>query len=81
MKLTQKSVEAEETVCEITQHEFDRMCASTASEVVRNILPDEPGPDDLEFMLFLTTVLAKFVHTLDKQLFTEPDTHDKKEEK
>ena len=86
MKLTKKStkheVETTETVCEITQEEFDKICAKTAADVVTNYIGSDADVDDIIAGVMLTSLFAQFVSSLDDKLFTDTnETHDKKEEK
>ena len=88
MKLTKKTVthevETSETVCEITQAEFDTLCAKTAAKTITEFIGDGADIDDLMAGLQLTSLFAKFVAKLDHELFDANDTNenpDKKEEK
>ena len=83
MKLTQKTttheVETTEVVCEITQEEFDKICAETAASTVSDMVDVET--DGLLVCLAMTDLLARFVSRLDKKLFTnKTETKDTKEE-
>ena len=83
-KTTKKEVETTETVCEITQAEFDRLCAKVAASAVMKFIGDDPDASDLEAGLSMTAFLADFVLKLDNVLFKDHDTnetHDEKEEK
>ena len=84
MKLTRQTVTQEvkttETVCEITQDEFDSICAKTAADIVTQFIGDDAGLDDLKAGLELTSLLAKFVMQLDVALFhCKPENPDKNE--
>jgi len=83
-KTTTKEVETTETVCEITQAEFDRVCAKIAASAVMKFIGDDPDASDLEAGLSMTAFLADFVSKLDRALFNDRDTtnpNDEKEEK
>ena len=84
MKVTKKTVKHEcettQVVCEITQKEFDKICAETAASTVANIV--DVDIDGLMVALSMTNLLAKFVVNLDKKLFNiKTENPDKKEEK
>ena len=88
MKLTKKSVKHEvettETVCEITQSEFDQICAKMAADTVTDYIGcDGVDVDDLIAGLTLTALFAEFVSKLDDKLFTDktenPDKNEKEE--
>ena len=84
MKLTKKTVshETTETVCEITQEEFDMLCAKTAAALVVDFIGDNPEASDFTAGLSLTHLFAKFVSKLDSELFNDKtENPDKKEEK
>ena len=88
MKLTEKTVKQEvettETVCEITQEEFDAICASTAAHIITNFVGKDADIEDLMAGIMLSQVFAQFVSKLDEKLFGENNTNenpDKKEEK
>jgi hypothetical protein len=88
MNLTKKKVKTEvettETVCEITQAEFDKICAKFAADIVMAFMGDKPEADDVMAGLQLTAILAEFTSKLDKELFDETKTNknpDTKEEK
>lgn len=88
MKLTKKSVKHEvettETVCEITQAEFDKICAKTAAKTITDYVGDDADIDDLIAGVMLTSLFAQFVSNLDDELFNDTDkteNPDKKEEK
>ena len=88
MKLTKKTVKKEvettEKVCEISQTEFDKLCAKTAASVVVDFIGDDYDEDDILASIQLTTLLANFVSELDGVMFDTSSTNenpDKKEEK
>lgn len=88
MKLTKKTVKHEventETVCEITQAEFDDICARTAAKLVTDFIGPDADCDDIKAGIELTALFARFVANLDDKLFNDTDTNenpDKKEEK
>lgn len=88
MKLTKKTVKHEvenmETVCEITQAEFDDICAKAAAKLVIDFIGPDADVDDIKAGIELTSLLARFVANLDNKLFSDHDTDenpDKKEEK
>ena len=82
-KTTTKEVETTETVCEITQKEFDQICAKTAANVVTDYIGKDADVDDLIAGIMLTSLFAQFVSDLDDKLFGNDKTEnpDKKEEK
>ena len=88
MKLTKKTVkhevEATETVCEITQAEFDKICAETAAATVVEQVGTDPEITDMLAGIAMTSLLAEFVANLDKKLFTNdtntsPDKNEKED--
>ena len=88
MKLTTKKVKQEvetsETVCEITQAEFDKLCAETAAQTVVETIGSDADIEDMMAGIAMTSLLAEFVSKLDSKMFGTNDkneTHDKKEEK
>lgn len=86
MKVTQKStkheVETTEAVCEITQSEFEQICAQTAAKTVTEIIGADPDIDDMMAGIAMTSMFADFVAHLVGKLFNDKnETHDKKEEK
>jgi hypothetical protein len=88
MKLTQKTVKHEvektESVCEITQAEFDQICAKEAARFVAEFIGPDAAVDDITAGLELTTLFARFVANLDNKLFNDHDNDenpDNKEEK
>ena len=90
MKLTKKTVKSEvettETVCEITQEEFDALCAKTAAKTITEFVGDDADIEDLIMGIQLTSLFAQFVSRLDKKLFNDTDTdenpdNNEKEEK
>lgn len=86
MKLTKKTVKHEvettENVCEITQEEFDQICARVAASTVMQTLGDNPDVEDLAVGMHMTAFLAEFVSNLDDELFNDTNENpDKKEEK
>ena len=84
MKLTTKSIQYEttKTVCEITQDEFDKICAETAASIVVGFIGEDPDIEDLGAGLSLTKMFADFVSKLDERLFNDKNENpNKKEEK
>ena len=86
MKLTKKSVkhevETEEVVCEITQDEFEKICAEASAQTVVENLPDELDADDLFMGIAMTSLFADFANNICKKLFdNKTENPDKKEEK
>lgn len=84
MKLTtkkvKKEVEATETVCEITQEEFHKVCADVAASTVCKYLKGTIAVDILD-ALAMTSLIAQFVSNLDDRLFYETDTNTKTNKK
>lgn len=86
MKLTKKSVkhETKEIVCEVTQAEFDMLCAKTAAQIVTEFIGDDFDMDGVRAGLELAKVFATFIARLDDKMFDNTDTNenpDNKEEK
>ena len=89
MRLTKNTVKHEvettETVCQITQDKFDKICAETAAKTIANFVGDDPEVEDLIVGIQLTSLFAQFVAKLDKKLFDEadktenPDNNEKEE--
>lgn len=85
MKLTKKTVKSEvettETVCEIAQDEFEKLCAECAAKTVADFIGVEPDADDLMAGIQLTHLFAKFGARLVCELFEDTNENpDKKEE-
>ena len=81
-KSTKREVETTETVCEITQEEFEKICAETAAQTIVETIGPEADIDDLMMGVAMTSMFADFASNLAKKLFTDTnETHDKKEEK
>lgn len=88
MNLTKKTVKTEvettETMCEITQEEFSKMCAKIAADTVMKFIGDEPEADDVMAGLQLTAILAEYTSQVEHEMFDETKTNknpDTKEEK
>lgn len=89
MKLTKKTVKHEvettESVCEITQAEFEKMCAETAAQTIVQFIGDDPDVDDLMIGVLVTRLFADYAHNLTNVLFPDtaedPDKKSNKEEK
>jgi hypothetical protein len=85
MKLTKKStkteVETTETVCEITQDEFERLCASTAATTIVQIIGDDLEVEDFMMGVALTKMFADFASNLTKELFNDTNENPDKNEK
>ena len=71
LKKKTASHETTEIVCEIAQDEFDAICAKTAAALVVDFIGENPDVSDLGAGLSLTSLFAKFVSILDKELFTD----------
>jgi hypothetical protein len=86
MKLTKKStkteIETTETVCEITQEEFEQIGAETAAKTIVQIVGDDPDMEDLLCGVAMSKMFATYLANLVNKLFTDKNENpDKKEEK
>ena len=84
MKLTKKSVKHEvettETVCEITQAEFEQITAKAAAKVITNFV--DRDVEGLIVGIHLTALFAEFAANISKKLFNDTtENPDNKEEK
>lgn len=77
-KITKTSVDKTEILCEISQDEFNTLCAETAADVVVSHLDIPAGGKELMHGIAMTALLADFAYEVTKKMFTytneNPDT-------